>query len=103
MDKYEKPHVRRYHDFELKQPLSRESVINAGEQVRVFEAGAGYFRLQQIMEAERARMHGILYSRNPESVNEAKVHFAMGVVQALDGIYDALNKILLEAQEQREQ
>lgn len=101
MDKHEKPHVRRFHDFELNQKLGKDSIIEAGRTVRVFEGGQGMFRLQQKLENARKEQQRILML-HPDRVTLPQLHYAMGVTQAIESVYTFLDDILYEALEARE-
>ena len=98
MDNKDKPHIKRFHDFELTQKLGRDSIIEAGRTVRVFEASQGMFRLQQMLETARKSQEGVLYG-SKLATDLAAVNYAMGVVQTIESVYTMLDIILNEAQE----
>lgn len=98
MDNLTKPHIKRFHDFELKQKLGKDSVVEAGRTVRVFEAGQGMFRLQQMLEAARKEQQRILMLA-PDRVTLPQMHYAMGVCQTIEQVYSIFDQILFEAQE----
>ena len=97
-----KQQVRRYSEFELKQPLGKDSVLEAGNSTRVFESGPAWFRLQQLIEDERKRHVLKITQGNPNATTMHEVNFVQGFDYAMSRIYDYFDKIVQEGAKERE-
>lgn len=91
--------MRRYSRGKLEQHMGDEGVVAAADELRSFEDGNAWFRLQQKWSTLEDGVLDIL-RRSPQ---EASVyHVASGKLQMLESIFESFNEILSEGAAKRQ-
>jgi len=80
--------------------LGRDSILEAANSVRVFEAGPAWFRLNQLISTERKAHVGKVMEYSKD-LTMTEVAFAQGVEYAFKRLNEMLHKICQEGADLR--